>query len=84
MKIFYKLYDTCCSIKLQNYVKSDIDDMTNTSKISDMSQKSLMIPACLDGCTYQVSSPYIKCLALPTIGLFDLRKTVKVLKVVMI
>ena len=37
--------------------KSDIYDVLDTSKISDMPQN--FIPKCLDDdCTYQVSSPY--------------------------
>ena len=39
--------------------KSDIDDVINTSKMSDMPQNIFfLIRMCLDNCPYQVSNPY--------------------------
>lgn len=38
--------------------KSDIDDVINTSKMSDMPQNFFVIRKRLGDCTYQVSSPY--------------------------
>ena len=38
--------------------KSDIDDVINTSKMSDMPQNISVIITRLGDCTYQVSSPY--------------------------
>ena len=60
IKSFCKIYDTCCGQKLQNDEKNDIDDVTNTSKMSDMPQNffNIIISKCLDNGTYQLSSPY--------------------------
>ena len=38
--------------------KSDIDDVINTSKMSDMPKTFFVIRTRLDDCTYQVSSSY--------------------------
>ena len=38
--------------------KSDIDDVIDTSKLSDMPQNFFVIRTRLGDCTYQVSSPY--------------------------
>ena len=39
IKSFYTPYDTCYDQKLQNDVRSDIDDIMNTLAMSDMPQK---------------------------------------------
>ena len=58
IKSFYTLNDTCYSQKLQSNVKSDIDDVINTSKCRISLKTFLIIPTCLDDCIYRVSSPY--------------------------
>ena len=59
MKSFYKLYDTCCSQKLQNDEKIRHWWRHKCVKNVGYATTFWIIPTCLGDCTYQVSSPYI-------------------------